>query len=435
LRLARLLFAGVVVVFATSSAASASAMNVVRPTGQFPADLTNVQAAVNEGGTVLLAATDSTGQARAFNFGPAVRQSSGGRGVDIAGNVTVTGQHSGDAVATIDGGDIPFFVRPGANVAITGITFDAPFYIGIELDHPATANVNGNRIEHVVGFFVSPSVGFGTGIDAAFGGNIKISGNVIDDVNAPFAHGISQGFARGDVQIAGNQVSQTNEIAIESGPQVLGTSTTGITRIVGNTVAPGPQRYPRGAAGTGIEANGAGNYVINGNTATCVNRNAVCIFVFGTTGFFTFGPVVAPRIEGNVVTAGADGVDGIGLVGQVSQGQIAGNQLSGLGEAAFVLFGCTCGTKSDIFDNTFTGNDIANFTSTLADVFMDPSTHNNVYRGECRTVIDLGTANQITCTNGSAGGQQASSATQASADGSPLKPGPGQIQAPSPQRP
>lgn len=43
---------------------------VVYPTGIFPTDVQNVQAAINQGGTVLLKATDTVGHPLAFNFGP-----------------------------------------------------------------------------------------------------------------------------------------------------------------------------------------------------------------------------------------------------------------------------------------------------------------------------------------------------------------------------
>jgi hypothetical protein len=388
-----------------------------------------VQAAVNQGGRVLLAATDAGGKPTAFNFGPAAPQASGGRGVDITGNVTVIGEHSDAGVVTIIGGDVPFFVQPAANVTVAGITFEAPFYDAILLDDPSSAEVTGNRIEHVVGRFVSPSVGYANGIDESLGGNITIAGNVIDDVNAPFAHGILQFAARGDVLIAGNQVSRTQEIAIES------TGNAGRTRIVDNTVAPGPQRYQRGAAGTGIEANGPGSYKINDNSATCVNPNAICVFVFGATGFFNFQPVIAPVIKDNQIIAGADGVDGIGLLGQVSRGYVADNEITGIGEAAFVVVGAACCSGNNLFANTFAGNDIENFTSTFADVYMDQSTHDNVFKGDCRTVLDLGTANQITCESEAHAQHQAAATRQVAPPSKQLETADQPNQASTPQRP
>ena len=45
---------------------------IVYPTGVYPADHHNVQAAVNQGGVVLLKAVDTAGHPLAFNFGPPV---------------------------------------------------------------------------------------------------------------------------------------------------------------------------------------------------------------------------------------------------------------------------------------------------------------------------------------------------------------------------
>ena len=73
------------ILFCTYSPARASAANgekkgggsttVVYPTGQYPADVNNVQAAVSAGGKVLLKATDTAGVFTPFNFGPAVEGS------------------------------------------------------------------------------------------------------------------------------------------------------------------------------------------------------------------------------------------------------------------------------------------------------------------------------------------------------------------------
>jgi hypothetical protein len=44
---------------------------LVYPTGSFPLDVQNVQAAIDGSGTIILKATNSAGQPTAFNFGPA----------------------------------------------------------------------------------------------------------------------------------------------------------------------------------------------------------------------------------------------------------------------------------------------------------------------------------------------------------------------------
>ena len=407
--------AAAVVLALTAAPAQGGGTTFVQPTGLFPDDLLNVQAAVDAGGTVVLGATGASGEPLSFNFGPAVSRASGGRGVDITTDVSLIGERRGEAVATIVGGNEPVEVFPGVRVIVSGLTFERPFFDAIFLNDPASATIVDNRIEHVVGSFVSPSLGLALGIDVFRGRKITITGNVIDDVDAPFAVGIAV-FAARDVLIAGNRVSGTNTIAIEA------SGNTGVTRIVDNTVAPGPERYPRGAFGAGIETNGPGFYEIRDNDATCVNPNAGCIYVFGMTNLFSFGPVVAPVIEDNRIDVGTDGGAAIFLTGQVSQARITDNKLTGTGDAAFAIFGASCcPDRSDLFGNTFLDNDLTHFTSLSADVIFDEFTHDNVFTGQCRSVIDLGVGNQITCDSpadarsSSAAAQAAVSRFQASA--------------------
>lgn len=398
--------AAVVVLAFTAAPAQGGGTTFVQPTGLFPDDLLNVQAAVDAGGTVVLGATGASGEPLSFNFGPAVSRESGGRGVEITTDVSLIGERRGSAVATIAGGKIPLIGFPGVKVSVSDITFERPFEEAIFLSDPASARIVDNRIEHVVGRFVSPSLGFGWGIEVLRGRNITIAGNVIDDVDAPSAVGIAV-FAARDVLIAGNRVSGTNTIAIEA------SGNTGVTRIVDNTVAPGPERYPRGSFGVGIETNGPGLYEIRDNDATCVNPNAGCIFVFGMTNLFSFGPVVAPVIEDNRVDTGANGGAAIVLIGQVSEGRVADNKITGTGDAAFAVVGAgCCPDRNDLFGNTFLDNDLTQFTSLFADVYFDEFTHENVFSGQCRSVIDLGVGNQITC-GSQADARSSSAAAQA----------------------
>jgi hypothetical protein len=57
---------------ALSAANAALAVIVVYPTGDYPTDVQNVQAAVDQSGTVLLKAQNAAGVATTFNFGPPV---------------------------------------------------------------------------------------------------------------------------------------------------------------------------------------------------------------------------------------------------------------------------------------------------------------------------------------------------------------------------
>lgn len=75
---------------------------VVHPTGTYPADVENVQAAADLGGTILLTATNAAGEPTAFNFGtPALLPD---RGVFLENEVTVLGERASGARTTIRGG-------------------------------------------------------------------------------------------------------------------------------------------------------------------------------------------------------------------------------------------------------------------------------------------------------------------------------------------
>src|SRR5262245_54067987 len=78
----------------------------IYPTGRWPRDVQNVQAAVDAGGTVRLKAVDFTRTPTAFNFG-GDSQTIGS--VRLHTDVIVVGEEAGSARTTIRGGTIPFF--------------------------------------------------------------------------------------------------------------------------------------------------------------------------------------------------------------------------------------------------------------------------------------------------------------------------------------
>ena len=364
---------------------------VVYPTGQYPADVTNVQAAIDQGGSVLLKSTNTAGQPTAFNFG--LPQPGSGR-VNVTRDVGIHGEQVSAAMSTIEGGYIPIYVHPGVNVSISGIDLEHPLFDGIYLKYAASGHVEGNRIEHVVGqFFYSPSVSTGSGILTIGGGSYVIDNNIIDDIDAMAGIGVGQYLSQGRAEIDGNIVSGTNTIAIESGGSVS-------VRIENNTTIPGPERNPNGSFGVGIEVNGPGDYYVSDNTAVCENPNALCILGFGP------GPALSsPQIVNNHVTTrtGFNGAIGIAVLGQVSNAYIGQNQVDGTGAAALSTLAACCRFANDLAAESFVGNDIARFTGSLADVFFDQPTHDTFLEGFSGTVIDLGTNDSITgFTNASA---------------------------------
>jgi hypothetical protein len=97
---------------------------VVYPTGVFPTDHQSVQAAVDQGGVVLLKAVDTSGQPWAFNFGP---PAAGSGRVSLTRDVTILGETVGGTMTTILGGNAPFFgFGVGVRSAFRGIYFNGP---------------------------------------------------------------------------------------------------------------------------------------------------------------------------------------------------------------------------------------------------------------------------------------------------------------------
>ena len=363
----------------------AGSPTIVYPTGVFPTDHRNVQAAIDIGGTVLLKATDPAGGPASFNFGPS---DFSGSGVNIRGNVTLTGERAGSAMTTILGGWEPVIVEPHSNARIEGINFERSFEAAIFVDSAEGIEITGSRITHVVGRPRPNGVSIGSGLLIQGGGDAIIADNVIDDIDAAHGIGIEQYAASGAVEIVGNTVSGTNTVAIESGGAHA-------VHIEDNTAIPGPQRYARFASGIGIEGNGPGDFRIERNTVVCVNPFGFGILVFGTTAIPGFQPAIAPVIQKNRVTTDAEAI-AIGLIGEVPDAYVGQNTIEGNGLAALVTLSAALNRGDDLFREMFAGNNIVHFHASFADVLFDGPTHDSVLHGFSGTVVDLGTNNRIT---------------------------------------
>lgn len=380
--------------FLTSATAVAQATTVVYPTGNYPADVQNVQAALDEGGTVLLKATSASGDTTAFNFGPPV---AGPGFVTFARDAELIGEQLTEAAATIRGGFYPVRGFAAIVTAVRNLTFDRPLQGAILFLGPpeAGAEITTNRIAHVVGRLFP---GFGTFGEAIVvgGGRVVINDNFVDHVDADGGIGITELDSAGPVEILRNRIDGTSTTAIEC------TRNHGIVRIEANVVRPGPT--PDGFGGHGIEVNGTGAYVVLHNDVLIETPAAIGIFVFGALGF-GFGPVSSPVIQGNRVVMNPVGTingllfnDGIDLGGLVSGAYVGQNIIEGPGFSAFSLFAASFDPSqpSNLGFNTYVGNNIGGTQSQVADVFLDTPSHDNVLKGTSGTVLDLGTNNRIT---------------------------------------
>jgi hypothetical protein len=384
----------------------------VFPTGEFPADVENVQAAVDQGGVVLLKATNRVGEPTAFDFGPADSTPRGS--VLLERDVWVRGEARGSHRTTIEGGYAPFFGR-GGHVRIEGIDFEGPQLSAIRVVGGTGAEVIGNRITGVVpalatdppyfppsGWYPPDWVQANAITFQAFSspitGKVVVAGNVIQDVHVagmtpdfyyPDGAGIYLDGVEAAVDIEANRIAGVDLDGIRL------FDSRGAVRVTDNFVGPG------GVIGQGIAI---ANYTVEISDSFDIERNVVicggegewtgwadCIYLLG---FYV--TIDAPVVAQNHVTMHAAG-GGITFYGNVSHARVANNRIDGDGYVAFPVVGI--GDVSVAESNRFIGNDISHFDASSelywADLYLDERTSNTVYVGRVRTVIDLGTGNRI----------------------------------------
>lgn len=391
--------------------ASVQADRIVYPTGQASLDIANVQAALDQGGIVLLKATNSAGSPTAFDFGP----SGPGSGfVYFTRDAELIGERLPMAETTINGGEYPIYLGQGFVVAVRNINFTAPFWGALQLFGGAQVSVTGNHISQVVGRQFDDRT-YAEAIVVGFAGKVNIEGNVIDSVMADRGLGVSLFGCSGPVDVLRNRIRDTTYGAIECGGNTnFQTGEFAVVRVQENVLRPG------GVAtgfGVGIQINAEGDYYIARNEILVESAVGYGIFVLGAPEF-GIAPVAGPVVERNKVAVRVSSsdprplfADGIDLVGSVSHAYIGQNSVEGMAFSALGLYNMS--GASDLGFNTLVGNEIANCNSTVADVFLDSTTHDTVLKGKSGSVIDLGINNHITGFGNvahSASGQQVSEA-------------------------
>ena len=83
-------------------------------------------------------------------------------------------------------------------------------------------------------------------------------------------------------------------------------------------------------------------------------------------------------------------------MGEVIGAQVRNNRLRGDARYALLLGAGFFDPTEQCVGNTLVGNNIATFDASVADVFFDANTVDNVLKGHGGNVIDLGTGNAIT---------------------------------------
>jgi hypothetical protein len=377
-------------VIATASRASAAVApdQVVFPTGQSATDVANVQSAIDQGGTVLLKAVDMSGIPTPFEFGSTGTTS-------LSADVTIVGETIAGRMTTIHGGTQPFRAvsfRP-VRSAIRGIHFDAPRSAAVFLHFSNGFEFRGNVVTDVVG---SPDFGGTKGqavwiteFPGGVTGTVTIAENLVERVFADLSYGVAMAGFGATTTIARNIFRGTTDtgILVVGGTQPVW--------IEDNLIVPGDRPFP------GFFSTGNGIFVGQGRGAFYIRRNVVVCGNPFADGIALSGHIVAPNrvpggsvVERNDVTMRNSIFGGITIYGQIDPSLIATNRVRGNG--AYAIFFSSYFGNEQTSSIVFRGNDIAEFRSTVADVFFDAITRDNVLTGQSGTVVDLGVNNRIT---------------------------------------
>jgi hypothetical protein len=401
-RAAALVCLGFVVVFGVQSPARAMTQSVVYPTGSYPADVQNVQAAVDRGGVVVLKATDVSGNPTAFNFGPPVLT---GSGVDLTTNVSVQGESVKAYQTTIQGGFTPFRGVLPVKTRIADITFESPRMDAIEVLASTGTQIVGNRIDGVVGARVGDPTGlvftFGDGIDlfgdnGSISGTVAIANNVIEDLTSDLSVGIQLDEISAVTTITNNSIDYpvVDGFVADDGIDALRVHTPLV--MVSNSVHIGsgnPDAFP---TGIGIAGDSDASFEVSHNIITSEHPNTAGIVAEGDVPG-EFSSINGAVIANNRVSLASQipFAAGVLLLGGVNDSQVVANRISGTGDFGLALSFLSPDNTAD--SNDFVNNDLALFTAGTADVFLDVNTANTTVVGQCRDSIDLGTDNTVAC--------------------------------------
>ncbi len=390
----------------------------VYPTGQFPADLQAVQAAVDafgqtgRNGTVYLKAHNRAGDPTAFNFGTDADPTLRGSIVvtsSQAGALTFEGQVTQDARASIVGGNIPINFQRRDRLVVRNIEFRRAYLHAILVQATTGAVIEDNMILDTEGvtsegaFPLSRAISFrglSLGESEDITGRVTIRGNLIERSNATFIDGIHLVFTDASFRIVDNLVTDMN----------VGVRSTFHTKPI--TIARNHFTTRRSdilfTAGVLLDC-GVGDDVVVRIRDNFVDANGSGVSVSGSNlGVFGFAPdVECPisdmKIVGNDLSADIFAAIEVATIASTSTRifgvRIANNTIRGSAPTGIAvydlspLFGLS-GTV-DIFDNRISNNSFENFQGPT-DVFLDAGTRDNVVRVlEGDTVVDEGTNNRI----------------------------------------
>src|SRR5215467_8656403 len=401
-----------------SLAARAAAQTVVVGTGNPGIDVPAVQAAVDQGGDVVLKGHFS------FDRSPTIPTTPGSPPamVLVSKAVAISGAREGQAddgeLTSIDAGTIPFYVEaPGAQVSIQGLRFIRPKGVAVRVYAVSGLVIASCKIEGAVpvnhgsagiaittsfGVLGSPPTLMNPGKPENVSGTLFIVNNVIDVAGGTaldatlgvtmFSVGVPS--AQVDVHISGNTIRNATERPINL-YQIDGRAHIERNVITTSTIL-GNANVVFGRGTDVIHVTGTGSYLVAGNSVHSLWAAATGIRVQGMAAEWPIkGAVVVDNDvnmdapAGTVFDANSAAID---VRGNAQDNVILNNRIRGRARAALVV---AINQPSMVATNNhFVRNRLVDFEASFADVFVGPGVMNTLIVGQ-GTVVDQGVGTDV----------------------------------------
>ena len=410
-----LLFLGVAALVRTAQAQPVT----VTGTGSPDVDVPAVQAAVDQGGQVVLAGHFSFDQ-------PSTTPNSSiyTRIITVSNSVVISGvRDASGAYTTIQGGNWPFFIDAiNSQVTIEKLHFIGPSGGAVWTYAVAGLNINHCQIEGAVptadfgtqagaafpvsgGLFIGadahpPSASF-PGIPGNFSGNFVIADNDIDMAASPGADSLGVVvFGVGTlpdhevtIDVARNRIRNVTEPAIDF--RVIGGRVYAQHNVLQTGGVKGPAAMP-----DAIRIAGAGSYVVAQNSIDCgwSNGAATAIDVIGTAAAAAFSEAGATVVDNDIRMSAAEGTvfasnsAAIEIRGFAQLNSVLNNRIRGRAWAALAVDVSNGRTPSN---NIFLSNDVAHFQASTANIYIDAGVGNTIIIGPKTTLQDNGTGTSV----------------------------------------
>lgn len=370
---------------------------VVHGTGDPRVDVPAVQAAVDQGGNVILMGHFSFDVPATKPLAPAFALSGAAlppsAEVLIAKAVTIAGpEDDGRASTTIEGGTIPFYVAaPGQSVTIRGLRFVRPTSVAILVYAVTGVQISSTRIEGVVPFsHQSNGIAIATsnipnlstpGNPELVSGSLRIEGNDIDMIGGMSGVDNTLGVVVFNVGVAGAEVDARvaeNRIRNMTEPAIDFRRIAGHAVIEHNEITTGALIGPNPRA-QALRVVNTGSYRVAHNSITCEWASGVAegIGVFSQVAAW---PVEHAEVVDNDIdmkapagTVFATFSAAIAVYGYAQNNVVRGNRIRGAALAGVAIpsvFPLPPQTPASPQDNAFVRNRFVDFVPSDADIFV-----------------------------------------------------------------